>query len=125
MTEHGIELKDVYVGGDGVLTGSMRVAHEQEEQAASISRQKEIERRKRQLERNRKVLDAQLAVHRAQFEAEQDELELLISQELGEAERASQNRRQIARNREAQQPVARAKRITKPSVKEGANESGL
>ena len=36
ITAEGIELLDVYVGPEGVLTGSMRAAQEAREQAAAI-----------------------------------------------------------------------------------------
>ena len=38
LTDHGVELMDVYVGPEGVLTGSMRLAQEAREQAAALSR---------------------------------------------------------------------------------------
>ena len=36
LTDHGVELQDVYVGPEGVLTGSMRLAQEAREQAAAL-----------------------------------------------------------------------------------------
>src|SRR5262249_45124152 len=74
LTDHGVELKDVYVGPEGVLTGSMRLAQEEREQAAALGRQQEIERRQRELERKRQALEAQIAAQRAQVEAEQEKL---------------------------------------------------
>ena len=38
LTARGVELKDVYVGPEGVLTGSMRLAQEAREQAAAHDR---------------------------------------------------------------------------------------
>ena len=35
LTDHGVELKDVYIGPEGVLTGSLRLAQEAREQAAA------------------------------------------------------------------------------------------
>ena len=49
LTDHGVELKDVYLGPEGVLTGSMRLAQEAREKSAALSRQQEIERRQREL----------------------------------------------------------------------------
>ncbi|MDQ3773626.1 MAG: circadian clock protein KaiC [Pseudomonadota bacterium] len=71
LTDHGAELKDVYVGPEGVLTGSMRVAQEAREQAATLTRKQEIERRQRDLERKRQALEAQIVAQRGQFKAEQ------------------------------------------------------
>jgi len=101
LTDHGIELKDVYIGPEGVLTGSLRLAQEAREQAASLSRQQEIERRQRQLERKRESLEAQMAAERAQFEAEEEELKLLIAQEQAATDRVRQSEEAMARSRKA------------------------
>jgi circadian clock protein KaiC len=106
LTDHGVELKDVYVGPDGVLTGSLRLAQEARERAAALGRQEEIERRQRDLERKRRALEAQVAAQRGQFEAEEEELELLIAQERAAAERVRQSQEEMARSRKADEPVA-------------------
>ncbi|HTK75999.1 MAG TPA: circadian clock protein KaiC [Gemmataceae bacterium] len=103
LTDHGVELRDVYVGQEGVLTGSMRLAQEAREQAASVNRQQEIERRQRELERKRSALDAQIAALRGQFEAEEDELKLLLTQEEVAADRVRQSRDEMAHSRKADQ----------------------
>lgn len=94
----------MYVGPEGVLTGSMRLAQETREQAATLSRQQEIERRQRDLEIKRQALEAQIVAQRGQFKAEQDELKLLIAQEQSAADRAGQNREKMARSRKADDP---------------------
>jgi circadian clock protein KaiC len=101
LTDHGVELKDVYVGPEGVLTGSLRLAQEARERAAALSRQQEIEHRQRNLERKRQALDAQLAALRGQVEAEEEELKLLIAQEQAAADRARQDQAEMARSRKA------------------------
>jgi circadian clock protein KaiC len=101
ITEHGIELKDVYSGPEGVLTGSMRVAQESRERAATLSRQQEIDRRQRELERKRKALEAQMVAQRAQFEAEEQELQLLITHERAAADRLRQDGTEMASRRKA------------------------
>jgi len=101
LTDRGIELKDVYVGPEGVLTGSMRLAQESREQAAAQSRRHEIERRQRELERKRLALEAQAAALRAEFEADQEELKVLITEEQAEAEVVRQTREQMSRSRKA------------------------
>jgi circadian clock protein KaiC len=71
LTERGVQLRDVYVGPEGVLTGSMRLAQEAREQAAARLRQQEIERMARGLERKRRLLEAQIAALRLEFESEE------------------------------------------------------
>ena len=104
LTDHGVELRDVYVGAEGVLTGSMRLAQEAREQAAALSRRQEIERRKRDLDRKRQTLEAQIAAQRAEFAAEQSELELLIGQEQAAINQTTQGREDMARSRKADEP---------------------
>ncbi|MFO0954212.1 MAG: circadian clock protein KaiC [Isosphaeraceae bacterium] len=69
LTDHGIELLDVYVGPEGVLTGSMRLAQEAREAAAAAARAQEEARRRRELERRRATLEAQMAAIRADLDA--------------------------------------------------------
>jgi circadian clock protein KaiC len=99
LTDHGFELKDVYIGPEGVLTGSLRLAQEAREQAAALTRQHEIERRQRELELKRQALETQMVALRGQFEAEEDELKFLIAQEQTAADRLRHNQDQMARSR--------------------------
>jgi len=46
LTDHGVELRDVYVGAAGVLTGSARLTQEAQEKAALIVRDREVELRR-------------------------------------------------------------------------------
>jgi circadian clock protein KaiC len=104
LTDHGVELKDVYVGPEGVLTGSLRLAQEAREQAAALGRQQTIERRRRELERKRLALDAEIAAQREQFQAEEEELRLLIAEEEAAAERVREARTEMGRSRRADAP---------------------
>jgi circadian clock protein KaiC len=101
LTDHGVELTEVYVGPGGVLTGSARLAQEAQEQAAQLVRQQEIERRQRDLERKRKVMEAQIAALRADFEAEETETLQLVQQEQTRERRLTQDRLEMAASRQA------------------------
>jgi circadian clock protein KaiC len=81
ITSHGVELRDVYVGPAGVLTGSARLAQEAEEKARQLLRRQEIERQQRDVERKRVAMEAQVAALRAAFEAETAEAERISAQE--------------------------------------------
>jgi circadian clock protein KaiC len=74
FTDHGVELKDVYIGAEGMLTGSARAAQEAREKAAAQLRREAVERKRRDLERKRRTLEAQILALRAQFENEADEI---------------------------------------------------
>ena len=80
LTDHGAELRDVYVGAGGVLTGSARLAQEAQEQAGKLTREQETARRQLDLERKRKALEVIAAMH-AEFEAQETETLKIIEQE--------------------------------------------
>jgi circadian clock protein KaiC len=104
LTDHGVELRDVYMGPEGVLTGSMRMAQEAREQAAALGRQEEIARRQRDLDHKRQALEFGISAQRARFAAEAEELELLISQGRNAAGVAAEGRQELARSRKADEP---------------------
>jgi circadian clock protein KaiC len=81
LTEKGIDLLDVYLGPEGVLTGSMRSAQELRERAATLSRKQEIERKQRELERKRKALEAQIVSLKVEFDAVEEEAEIIAGQD--------------------------------------------
>ncbi len=118
LTDRGIELKDVYVGPEGVLTGSMRLAQEGRAQAAALERQKEMGRRRRDLESRRQALEAQMAALRGQFEAEEEELKLLLAEEQAAEDRVRQQQADMARSRKADNSdetgSSRSRKITPP-----------
>ncbi len=58
LTDHGVKLREVYIGASGVLTGSARIAQEALENAEVLTRKQDIESKKRELERKRKALEA-------------------------------------------------------------------
>jgi circadian clock protein KaiC len=99
LTSHGIELLDVYVGADGVLTGSARLSQETKDTAEQLLRQQEIGRKQFGLERKREAMEAQIVVLRAEFEAEQSETLKAIGIEKATNERFTQDKVQMARSR--------------------------
>jgi circadian clock protein KaiC len=75
MSERGIELKDIYIGPSGMLTGSARVAQEARERAEQVNRNEEIERQQSDLKRKHEALEGQIAALRAEFSAEESRIE--------------------------------------------------
>lgn len=100
LTDRGIELTDVYVGPEGVLTGSARLAQEAKEKAATLLREQDIQRKQRELDRKRQAVDAQIAALRLGLEAEQAELELALGQARGREDQLEHNRREMALSRQ-------------------------
>ncbi|MCY1060279.1 circadian clock protein KaiC [Nannocystis sp. SCPEA4] len=101
LTSHGIELRDVYVGPEGVLTGSMRLAQEAKEREAAETRRLAIARKRREIDRKRQALEAQIAALRAEAETEETELELLLGAEEAIERRLLSDRVGMARSRRA------------------------
>jgi circadian clock protein KaiC len=79
ITDRGVELADVYVGPQGVLTGSARAAQEAQERSDAVRRQEDLEQRRANLERQRQSVEARVAVLWREFEAETDAVNRLLS----------------------------------------------
>jgi circadian clock protein KaiC len=77
MSSDGIKLRPTYLGPEGVLTGSARLAQEAKDKAAILVRDQEIERRSRDLERRRREIAAQIEMLQAQLVNEESEVALL------------------------------------------------
>jgi circadian clock protein KaiC len=105
ISNEGIDIRDVHVGPDGVLTGSMRVAQEARERAGKLVRQLEIGTRKRKLERKRVALEAQIAVLKAEFEAEEAEVSRVLVQENQSARQSEMDAVAMSRSRRADKAV--------------------
>ena len=101
ISDDGIDIRDVYVGPEGVLTGSMRLAQEAREQADKVVRGLEIDAKKRSLARKRAALEAQIAALRAEFEGEEAELAKVLKQETNRVEQLKTEEVEMARSRKA------------------------
>ena len=77
LTSDGIKLRAAYLGPEGVLTGSARLAQEAKDKAAILVREQEIERRSRELRRRRREIAAQIEMLQAQLTSEETEVALL------------------------------------------------
>ncbi len=78
LTDDGIKLTDVYVGPDGVLTGTARAVQEMHERTAELASRQEIERREMLIERKRLMLESKMAALSFELETERKELERYI-----------------------------------------------
>jgi circadian clock protein KaiC len=91
LTDQGIELADVYVGPQGVLTGSARQAQEALEASDGTARLEDLEQRRVNLERRRESVEAQTAALWREFEDEADSVARLLSHgSTGAEDRAGQ-----------------------------------
>ncbi len=92
LTSHGVELREVYLGEAGMLTGSARVTQEAKDESAALIGRQEIERKQLLLQRKRQALDAQIAALQLDLETEVQESEQLIAQEKLKVEKWEQDR---------------------------------
>jgi circadian clock protein KaiC len=101
MGDSGIELVETYIGAEGVLTGSARLAQRARETAAAADRQERITRTRRELERKRAALTARIAALEAEFAAEADETERQLEQQIAETHQLQSDQRAMAQSRHA------------------------
>ncbi|MBW6500029.1 MAG: circadian clock protein KaiC [Bacteroidales bacterium] len=101
LTDHGVELREVYIGASGGLTGSARVAQEALEDAELLKRKHEIEHKKREIERKRKALESKIATLHADFDSEESEAVKLIKAEQDIIKKLEQDKMEMAISRKA------------------------
>ena len=101
LTDHGVELREVYIGSGGVLTGSARIAQEALEYAGLLTRKEEIERKKRKIELKRKALDAKIKRLHSEFESDESEAIKIIEREQETIKQLEQDKIEIAESRKA------------------------
>ncbi|MGA6969991.1 MAG: circadian clock protein KaiC [Candidatus Binatus sp.] len=99
LSTEGIKLVDVYLGPSGMLTGSARVALEEQERDASIRQADESELKLTQLERKRKAMEAQIEALRAEFEAEAVAINKSVASENRREKKQIENRSAMAQSR--------------------------
>ena len=74
LTDHGIELLDVYIGAAGVLAGSARVTQQATERDEELRIAEELARRRRELHRSVIEREAHLVAVQDQLDAERTEI---------------------------------------------------
>jgi len=99
LTNHGIDLLEVYSGPEGVLTGSMRAAQEAREEAAQQARKYDSGRRQRDLERKRKALAAQLATLQMELESIDEDAAVIAAQDRDREAAMTRDRSEMVRRR--------------------------
>lgn len=83
ITDKGIDLVEVYLGPEGVLTGSARQAQMLQEQTGQVLRSNAMSMKDREILRKRKVLEAKIASLQSEFESAEEELnKIYIEEEL-------------------------------------------
>ncbi len=115
LTSKGVDLVDVYVGPEGVLTGSSRLSQEARERAATLIRSEETERRERERARKRDALEARIAALRKEFAVEEEEAERNVVEDSTREKLLSADREAMSRSRQADVAKVPSRKKTKES----------
>lgn len=102
LTDHGVELRDVYLGSSGLLlTGSALLVEQAHEQAQAVAGKQEAGTKKRELEYKQQAIEAQIAALRAEFEIERLKALKIDAQDEERDTVLTGDRVQMARQRQA------------------------
>jgi circadian clock protein KaiC len=101
ITRDGIKLVPVYLGAEGVLTGSARITQEARERDAARTRRLQDKQRRLELDRKRKALEAQIAALRAGFALQEEDAEQSATEEQRLEAQLEGDRAAMARSRKA------------------------
>lgn len=99
LTDHGVELRDVYLGPAGMLTGSARVAQEAQEAMEVLQDKQEDEKQRLVREHKRKVIEAQIAALQLELETEGQEAQQVTAQVDLRVKQWEQSRADMAKSR--------------------------
>ena len=99
ISDKGLNLVDVYLGPDGVMTGSAREAQQLQETTGAILREHAVGRKDREIERKRLVLESKITSLKEEFDSVQDELNKTYVEDELRKEVLEKNREQMIRNR--------------------------
>ena len=99
LTDRGIDLRKVYLGEKGMLTGSARVMQEALDASLALSAEQQLEKQRLVLERRRKAFEVQIAALQLEMESADQESRLLMAQEEMKLHRDEQDRTTMAGSR--------------------------
>lgn len=112
ITSKGISLVPVYLGTEGVLTGSARAAQQAKLSREQQEAKEELERKRLALDHRRKTLEAQILTLQAEIASENEEFQREISSQKQRDELAKNERDLMLASRRT-----RAKNTVKPQAK--------
>ncbi|WP_165251249.1 circadian clock protein KaiC [Paludisphaera soli] len=78
LSSEGLKLTDVYLGADGVLTGSARLSQEAKDLAAERSTAEDVEQKQRDVGMKCRAIDARIEALKAEHEAEEADLKRFL-----------------------------------------------
>lgn len=99
ITDNGIDLVEVYLGPDGILTGSARESQKLQEKTGEILKNNALNMKDREIDRKRKVLEAKIASLQTEFESAEEELNKIYVEEDLIKQVTAENRHEMLRKR--------------------------
>src|ERR1700743_2147739 len=105
ITDRGLDLVEVYLGPDGILTGSAREAQMIKEETGVALNEYAITAKDREISRKRKVLEAKISSLQTEFESVEEELNKIYLQEELKKEVTEKTRQEITRIRKGEAEV--------------------
>jgi len=99
ITDKGLDLVDVYIGPEGILTGSARETQQMLKETGVVLRDHAVSLKDREIERKRTVLEAKIASLKEEFESVQEELNRSYVEDELRNEVMEKNRTQMTRIR--------------------------
>jgi circadian clock protein KaiC len=99
ISSEGIQLLDVYLGPEGVLTGSAREAQKLHELTGTALLGQQMDIKNREINRKRKVLESRIMRLQTEFESVEEELNNLHASEIIKKQLAEKNRQEITKRR--------------------------
>jgi circadian clock protein KaiC len=100
ITDEGLQLVKVFLGPEGVLTGSARETQQLMERTTEAIREHAVSRKDREIERKRTVLESKIATLKEEFESLQEELNKSYIEEGLKKSIMEQNREELTRKRD-------------------------
>ena len=99
ISDEGLNLVDVYLGPEGVLTGSAREAQRLQEKTSDVLKNHALTRKDMEIDRKRKILESKIASLQEEFESVQDELNKSYIEDELRKNVIDQNREQLTKSR--------------------------
>jgi circadian clock protein KaiC len=99
ITDKGLDLIDVYLGTEGVLTGSAREAQQLKEKTGEALWDHQLSRKDREVLRRKRILEAKIANLETEHESVEEELNKVYLEEELEKKILEENRQQLTKMR--------------------------
>lgn len=109
ITDQGLNLVDVYLGPEGVLTGSAREAQKLKERTGVALRDFAVSRKDKEILRKRMMLESKIASLQAEFESAEEELNKMYLEDELKQDIIEKNRQEITNIRRGNVNVPKSK----------------